>query len=77
MIDGIGHLSAVLAAMIVAGEYRPSRQSRTRSPWRAHHVPQSDNEGHRHSDRRRAEAPVVCLHNISLLGDDKAGRTTC
>jgi hypothetical protein len=50
MIDGISHLTAVLAAMIVAGEYRTSRQSRTRSPWRAHHVSQPDNERHRHGD---------------------------
>ncbi len=73
VVDRVGTLAAVLAAVVVAGEDRPARQCGTADERHLHHVPEPDDRRARHRHRRGADHPTVVLEHVGLLGQDQTG----
>ena len=73
VIDRVGEPTAVLAAVIVAGEDRTARQRGAPVVRHLHHVAEADDQRVRHRDVGRVQQRAVVFDHVGLVGQHQAG----
>ena len=73
VVDRVGALAAVLAAVVVAGEDRPARQRGAAVERHLDHVAQPDDDGQGTHKRRGVEHVAVVFDDVGLVGEHEAG----
>jgi hypothetical protein len=67
MIDAVGVSAAILAAMIIASENRPSRHCSSPVIRHLNYIPQSDNQWSRHNECLSPDLRAVFFDNFGFV----------